>query len=128
MPTEKRASAVDDLVRCLACPLQDAARLLADAVKRVPHRRLGRASDLELGDHAVHSLHVTIDLATVVAAHRRMERHVADIARNVAGKLYGRRELLRLFPRAFTLPLELSVALGHLRSITRLCVSRVIRR
>jgi hypothetical protein len=56
-----------------------------------------------------------------------MEGHVADIARNVAGKLYGRRELLRLFPRARALPLELSVALGHLRSITRLCVSRVIR-
>src|SRR5262249_2507437 len=65
----------------------------------------------------------TIDLAALVAAHGGMEGHVADIARDGAGKLYGGRALLRLFSPAFILPLEPSVALGHLRSITRLCLS-----
>src|ERR1700730_750675 len=98
---------LDDRVSRFARLLEDAARLLAHALEGVPHRRLRRAGDLELGDQRVHLLHVAVDLAPLVSAHGGVERHVPDLTRYVAGQCVGRR---RVGPLARSVALRGAVA------------------
>src|SRR2546423_344467 len=73
-----RPRARGDLVGGLVGALEDALRLLAHLVESVPDRGLWRAADLELGDDAVHLLHVCVDGVSVVAAQHDREARIAD--------------------------------------------------
>ena len=74
-----RARPRRDLLGGVVGVLEDVARLLADLVERVPHRRLGRRADLELGQLAVDVLDVAVDRGAVIAAQRDRELGLARL-------------------------------------------------
>ena len=71
--------ALGDLVRCLLGALENAARLLADLIERPADGGLGRATGLEVGDHALDPFDVGVDRLAVVAPQREREGDVADL-------------------------------------------------
>jgi hypothetical protein len=98
------ARAGRDLLGGLPRALEDAARLLADAVEGVADRRPRRTADLELGDEAIDPLNVGVDRAAVVAADRCREGRVADVPwhpiRDVSQAAARRRDPGRHIPLA----------------------------
>jgi hypothetical protein len=59
---------VRDLLGRLSGPLENPAGLLANAVKRVPDRGLGRTAYFQLSYETVDSLDIAVDLPALVAA------------------------------------------------------------
>ena len=109
---------VDDRIGRLARLLQNAARLLADAVEGMPDRGLWRAGDLELGDQLVHALHVAIDLVSLIAAHRAVEGDVADVGRHVTAERAGALSRCAVVLHGLAADVVVAVSIWHGRSLT----------
>jgi hypothetical protein len=82
------ARACRDLLGSLPRVLQDAARLLADAVEGVADRCPRRTADLQLGDQGVDSFDVGVDCAAIIAPYRCREGRVADVVRQRVADVY----------------------------------------